>query len=87
MAFLIKALVIEEMSREIKAQADKEATIIAAEAFRKSQELRGQGDAEAIRIYAQAYDQDPEYAVYVVSVDEGGCVLSASSGSGASSTV
>ena len=59
----------EEMSREIRAQADKEATIIAAEAFRKSRELRGEGDAEAIKIYAQAYEQDPEFYAFQRSLE------------------
>jgi len=48
-------------SFKITAEADKQRTIIEAEAYRQSQEIRGRGDAEAIRIYAEAFQQDPDF--------------------------
>jgi len=43
------------------ATADKERTIILAEANRKSEEIRGGGDAKAIEIAAVAFGADPEF--------------------------
>ncbi len=59
----------EEVAREVRSQADKERSIILAEAYRKAQEIRGQGDAEATRIYAEAFGQDPEFYDFVRSLD------------------
>ena len=51
----------EEQAFKTRAEADREATIILAEAFKTSQELRGEGDAMATAIYAAAYKQAPEF--------------------------
>ncbi len=59
----------EEVAREVRSQADKERSIILAEAYRKAQEIRGQGDAEATRIYAEAFGQDPEFYDFVKSLE------------------
>jgi membrane protease subunit HflC len=48
-------------ANEIKATADRQATVIKAEANRTSEEKRGEGDAERNKIYAAAYTQDPEF--------------------------
>jgi membrane protease subunit HflC len=48
-------------ANEIKATADREATVIKAEATRTSEEKRGEGDAERNKIYADAYTRDPEF--------------------------
>jgi membrane protease subunit HflC len=48
-------------ANEIKATADRQATVIKAEANRTSEEKRGEGDAERNKIYADAYTQDPEF--------------------------
>jgi modulator of FtsH protease HflC len=58
-----------EEQLKIKAQTDKERTIILAEARRVSEETRGKGDSEAIRIYAQALRQDPEFYAFLKSLD------------------
>ena len=45
--------------------ADKQQTIILAEAKKQSQILRGEGEAEATKIYAEAFKKDPDfYAFY-----------------------
>ncbi|UCF95208.1 MAG: protease modulator HflC [Desulfobacterales bacterium] len=51
----------QEEALKIKAAADRERTVILAEAYRKAQVIRGQGDAEAARIYAAAFQQDPAF--------------------------
>ncbi|MEB3702005.1 Modulator of FtsH protease HflC [Candidatus Bealeia paramacronuclearis] len=51
----------DEMAQEIKSKADKEKTIILADARKQSQILRGEGDAIVTDISAQAYGQDPEF--------------------------
>ncbi|MCK5902146.1 MAG: protease modulator HflC [Cocleimonas sp.] len=55
----------KEEAEKIRAAADREATIIEADAYSKGETLRGQGDAKAAAIYAKAYSQDAEfYAFY-----------------------
>ncbi len=51
----------EKLAEEIRASADRQRTVILAEAFREAEELRGEGDAEATRIYSEAYSQDEEF--------------------------
>ena len=54
-----------EQSERIRADADKQRTVILAEAYREAELLRGQGDAKASEIYAKAYSKDREfYAFY-----------------------
>jgi hypothetical protein len=59
----------EEKALKIRADADKERTIILAEAYEESQKLRGEGDAEATRIYAQAFGKDPEFYDFLRSLE------------------
>jgi membrane protease subunit HflC len=50
---------------EIRADADRQRTVILAEARRDSEIIRGEGDATAADTYATAYSQDPDfYAFY-----------------------
>jgi modulator of FtsH protease HflC len=54
-----------EAAQTVRANAERERTVILAEAQRDAQKVRGDGDAESIRIYAGAYGQDKEfYAFY-----------------------
>ncbi len=54
-----------EQAERIRADADKQRTVIIAEAYREAELLRGQGDAAASEIYAKAYNKDREfYAFY-----------------------
>jgi membrane protease subunit HflC len=52
-----------------RAQADKERTVILAEAYREAQIIRGEGDALAAEIYATAYNKDPEFYSFYRSID------------------
>ena len=51
----------QEQALKIRAETDKEKTILLADAYQKEQQLRGEGDAKAISIYAEAFEQDPEF--------------------------
>lgn len=51
----------KELAEGIRADADRQKTVIEAEAYRESEMSRGVGDATAARIYAQAYQKDPEF--------------------------
>ncbi|NOY54158.1 MAG: protease modulator HflC [Deltaproteobacteria bacterium] len=59
----------EEKAIKVRAEADKERTILLAQAKRKAQELRGEGDAIATRIYAEAYQQDPDFFKFMRTMD------------------
>jgi membrane protease subunit HflC len=58
-----------ENAQEKRSAADKERTIILADAYRDSQIIRGEGDAQAAEIYATAYNQDPEFYEFYRSID------------------
>lgn len=51
----------QEKSLEIISEAEKDKTIILAEAYETSQTIKGEGDATALKIYADAYNRDPEF--------------------------
>ncbi|MGM0569725.1 protease modulator HflC [Marinobacter sp.] len=50
-----------ELAEGIRADADRQRTVVLAEAFATAEETRGEGDGEAARIYANAYGGDPEF--------------------------
>jgi membrane protease subunit HflC len=50
-----------EDAQKIRSQADKERTILLAEARRKSEILRGEGDGTATRIFAESFGQDQDF--------------------------
>lgn len=55
----------QEEAQKITSTADKDATIIEAQAYETAETTRGEGDAAALQIYADAYNKDPEfYAFY-----------------------
>jgi membrane protease subunit HflC len=54
-----------EKSQEIRARADRDVTVLIADATQRGEQARGDGDADRARIFAQAYGKDPEfYAFY-----------------------
>jgi membrane protease subunit HflC len=55
-------------AQEIRAGADRERTVILAEAQRKAQILRGQGEADANRVYAEAFAADPQFFAFYRSL-------------------
>ena len=50
-----------EVAEKIRATADKDKTIILADAYREAEEIKGNGDAIATATYANAYSKDPEF--------------------------
>ena len=50
-----------EVAEKIRATADKDKTIILADAYREAEETGGSGDAKATATYADAYTKDPEF--------------------------
>ena len=51
----------QEQALKIRAETDKEKTILLADAYQTEQQIRGEGDASAITIYAEAFQKDPEF--------------------------
>ena len=46
---------------EIRADAERQRTVIVAEAQQQAQTIMGEGDAKASQIYAQSYSKNPEF--------------------------
>jgi membrane protease subunit HflC len=57
-----------EEADKIRAAADKERTIILAEAKKSSDITKGNGEAESNKIYANSYGRDPEFADFYRSM-------------------
>jgi membrane protease subunit HflC len=56
-------------AEEKRAQADRQRTIILADAYRESQMIRGEGDALSAEIYATAYNKDAEFYAFYRSIE------------------
>jgi modulator of FtsH protease HflC len=50
-----------ETSQRIRADAERDRTVLLADARATADNLRGEGEAEATRIYAQSFGQDPGF--------------------------
>jgi modulator of FtsH protease HflC len=57
-----------QAAKTVRANADRERTVILADAQRDAQKVRGDGDAKAIAIYAKAYDQDKNFFAFYRSL-------------------
>ena len=57
-----------EAAQTVRANAERERTVILAEAQRDAQRVRGDGDAESIRVYAGAFGQDKEFFAFYRSL-------------------
>lgn len=55
----------QEKAQEIKSTADKQRTILLAEATRDSEILRGEGDKEAINTITAVANQDPDFYAFL----------------------
>jgi modulator of FtsH protease HflC len=53
-----------EWAQEIQARADRERTVILAEAQRDAKITRAEGDAEANRLFAEAFGKDPPFFAF-----------------------
>ena len=59
----------KEESTKIRAQTDKEKTILIAEAYKQEQTIRGQGDGQATKIYADSFSKDPKFYNFIRSME------------------
>ena len=59
----------QEAAKGIQAVAERERTVILAEASRDAEQTRGEGDARATDIYASAYGQDQEFYEFYRSMN------------------
>jgi modulator of FtsH protease HflC len=57
-----------QKSQEIKSRAEREATILIAEATSTGEQTRGEGDAERNRIFADAFGRDPDFFAFYRSM-------------------
>ena len=53
-----------EMAVTITSTADKEVTVILADAQKKSEIMKGEGDGQRNKIFADAFGQDPEFFAF-----------------------
>jgi len=58
-----------EIAEQKRSAADRERTVLLANANRDSQIIRGDGDATAADIYSKAYAQDPEFYSFYRSIN------------------
>lgn len=59
----------EQISQEIRSKADRDVTVLVAEATRQGEITRGQGDAEKNRIFAEAFGRDPDFFAFYRSMN------------------
>jgi membrane protease subunit HflC len=58
-----------ELQEGIQADADRQRTVILAEAYRDAELIRGEGDAQAASIYAEAFNKDAEFYNFTRSLN------------------
>ncbi|WP_338765050.1 protease modulator HflC [Massilia sp. METH4] len=56
-------------SEKIRADADKQRSVILAEAYREAEKIKGEGDAKATAIYAEAFGRNPEFYKFYRSLE------------------
>ncbi len=58
----------QELAEGIRAAADREVTVLKANAYRDAEQVRGDGDALATGVYAASFSQDPEFYAFTRSL-------------------
>lgn len=58
-----------ELALGIRAEADRQAVVIEAEAYRQAEQIRGDGDARSAAIYAESFTQDPDFYQFYRSIN------------------
>lgn len=58
----------KELAEGIRADADRQKTVLEAEAYREAERIRGEGDAIAASTYAEAFNRDPEFYSFTRSL-------------------
>jgi membrane protease subunit HflC len=57
-----------QRGQEIRARADRDVTVLLADATSKAEQTRGEGDATRNRIFAEAFGQDPDFFTFYRSM-------------------
>jgi modulator of FtsH protease HflC len=57
-----------QKSQAIRARADRDVTVLLADATSAAEQIRGQGDSERNRIFADAYNRDPDFFAFYRSM-------------------
>lgn len=58
-----------EAAERIRADADRQRSVLLAEAYRDAERIRGEGDARAAEIYADAYSRNQEFYSFYRSLN------------------
>jgi len=58
----------KELAEGIRADADRQKTVLVANAYKESEQIRGDGDALSASTYAEAYNRDPEFYAFTRSL-------------------
>ncbi|OOZ41086.1 HflC protein [Solemya pervernicosa gill symbiont] len=58
-----------EAAERIRADADRQRSVIVAKAYSEAEKIRGEGDATAAEIYAKAYEKDGEFYAFTRSLN------------------
>ena len=57
-----------QRAQEIRARADRDVTVLVADAQARGRAIRGEGDAERNRIFAEAFGKDPDFFAFYRSM-------------------
>src|SRR3546814_18900614 len=57
-----------ELAEKIRAEAERQRTVLLAEARKQADILRGEGDAQRTKIFADAAGKDPEFYTFYRSL-------------------
>jgi len=57
-----------QRAQEIRSRADRDVTVLLAEAQSKSEQIRGEGDGTRNRIFADAFNRDPDFFAFYRSM-------------------
>ena len=58
-----------EEAEKIRAEAERQRTVLIAEAYKTAQEIRGVGDRKAAEVYANEYNKNPEFYAFYRSLE------------------
>jgi membrane protease subunit HflC len=53
-----------EIAQKIRSTADKDVTVLLANANKKSEIMKGEGDGQRNKIFASAFGQDPQFFAF-----------------------
>lgn len=57
-----------QRGQEIRSRADRDVTVLVADAISKSEQIRGEGDATRNQIFADAFNRDPDFFAFYRSM-------------------